>query len=95
VKHDFDVYAVSIDTSMAKMRTFIKDFKVPFTTVNGPRTYVGHWSKFYYAETTPSLYIIDVKHKIIAKKLPVEQLDDFLTRYGLIQNKKPNGNKGT
>jgi hypothetical protein len=36
-----------------------------------------------------------VKHKIIAKKLPVEQLDDFLTRYGLIQNKKPNGNKGT
>ena len=94
-KYDFEVYAVSIDTSMAKMRTFIKDFKVPFTTVNGPRTYVGHWSKFYYAETTPSMYIIDAKHKIIAKKLPVEQLDDFLTRYGLIQNKKPNGNKGT
>jgi thiol-disulfide isomerase/thioredoxin len=95
VKYDFEVYAVSIDTSMAKMRTFIKDFKVPFTTVNGPRTYVGHWSKFYYAETTPSMYVIDAKHKIIAKKLPVDQLDDFLTRYGMIQNKKPNGNKGT
>jgi len=95
VKYDFDVYAVSIDTSMAKMRNFIKDFKVPFTTVNGPRTYVGHWSKYYNAETTPSMYIIDTKHKIIAKKLPVEQLDDFLTRYGLIQSKKANGNKGT
>lgn len=95
MKYDFEVYAVSIDTSMAKMRTFIKDFKVPFTTVNGPRTYVGHWSKFYYAETTPSMYVIDAKHKIIAKKLPVEQLDEFLTRYGVIQNKKPNGNKGT
>jgi peroxiredoxin len=95
-KHDFEVYAVSIDTSIAKMKKFMQEFKVPFTTVNGPRTYVGHWSKFYYAETTPSLYIIDAKHKIIAKKLPVEQLDDFLTKYGIIQqNKKPNGNKGT
>ncbi|MEI9918255.1 MAG: redoxin domain-containing protein [Bacteroidota bacterium] len=94
-KFDFEVYAVSTDTSIAKMKSFIKDFKVPFTTVNGPRTYVGHWSKFYYAETTPSMYVIDAKHKIIAKKLPVEQLDDFLTRYGLMQNKKPNGNKGT
>lgn len=94
-KYDFEVYAVSTDTSIAKMKKFIQEFKVPFTTVNGPRTYVGHWSKFYYAETTPSMYIIDAKHKIIAKKLPVEQLDDFLTRYGIMQNKKANSNKGT
>ncbi|MEJ0032285.1 MAG: redoxin domain-containing protein [Bacteroidota bacterium] len=95
-KYDFEVYAVSIDTSIAKMKKFMQEFKVPFTTVNGPRTYVGHWSKFYYAETTPSMYVIDTKHKIIAKKLPIEQLEDFLTKYGIIQqNKKPNGNKGT
>jgi peroxiredoxin len=89
-KFDLEVYAVSTDTSMAKMRTFIKDFKMPWTTVNGPRTYVGHWSKLYYAETTPTMYVIDAKHKIIAKKLPVEQLSEFFEKYDLSHRPKPN-----
>jgi len=86
---------VSTDTSMAKMRQFIKDFKMPWITVNGPRTYVGHWSKLYYAETTPTMYVIDAKRKIIAKKLPIEQLPEFFEKYDQIQRAKPNGNKGT
>lgn len=94
-KFDLEVYAVSTDTSMALMRSFIKDLKMPWTTVNGPRTYVGHWSKLYYAETTPTIYVIDSKHKIIAKKLPIEQFDDFFTRYDQTHRPKPNGNKGT
>jgi peroxiredoxin len=94
-KFDFEVYAVSIDTSMSKMRSFIKDFKMPWITVNGPRTYVGHWSKLYYAETTPTMYVIDAKRKIIAKKLPIEQLPEFFEKYDQIHRAKPNGNKGT
>jgi peroxiredoxin len=95
VKYDFEVYAVSIDTSMVKMRNFIKEFKTPWITVNGPRTYVGHWSKLYYSETTPTMYVIDAKRKIIAKKLPVEQLPEFFEKYDLMHRAKPNGNKGT
>lgn len=94
-KWDIEVYAVSVDTSMAKMRTFIKDFKMPWITVSGPRTYVGHWSKYYYAETTPSMYVIDTKRKIIAKKLPIEQLPEFFEKYEQVHRSKPNGNKGT
>lgn len=94
-KHDFEVYAVSTDTSMALMRTFIKDFKMPWITVNGPRTYVGHWSKLYYAETTPTMYVIDAKRKIIAKKLPIEQLTEFFEKHDQMLRAKPNGNKGT
>jgi peroxiredoxin len=94
-KFDFEIYAVSIDTSMQKMRSFIKDFKMPWTTVNGPRTYVGHWSKLYYAEQTPTMYVIDAKHKIIAKKLTIEQLDDFFMKYDQANKPKVNGNKGT
>lgn len=94
-KFDFEVYAVSTDTSMQKMRSFIKDFKMPWTTVNGPRTYVGHWSKLYYAETTPTMYIIDTKHKIIGKKLGPENLDEFFTKYDAAHRAKPNTNKGT
>jgi peroxiredoxin len=94
-KFDFEVYAVSTDTSMVKMRQFIKDFKMPWITVNGPRTYVGHWSKMYYAETTPTMYVIDAKRKIIAKKLPIEQLSEFFEKYDQMHRAKPNGNKGT
>lgn len=94
-KYDFEVYAVSTDTSMALMRNFIKDFKMPWTTVNGPRTYVGHWSKLYYAETTPTMYVIDAKRKIIAKKLPIEQLSEFFDKHNQMVKAKANGNKGT
>lgn len=76
-----DIYAVSADTSMAKMRTYIKDMKMPFTVVNGPRTYVGPYQDLYDAITTPSLFVIDNKKKIIAKKIPAEKLEDFFQQY--------------
>ncbi|NJM26250.1 MAG: redoxin domain-containing protein [Bacteroidia bacterium] len=87
-KFNFEVYAVSIDTSLAKMRDFISEMKTTWITVNGPRTYVGPYSDLYDAQTTPSLYIIDEKRKIIAKKLPVEKLEEFFTNYEKFMHKK-------
>lgn len=80
-KYDFQVYAVSADTSMQKMRDYIKEMKMPWITVNGPRTYVGPYQDLYDAMVTPSLYIINDKKKIIAKKVPVDKLDEFFTQY--------------
>jgi len=80
-KFDLEVYAVSLDTSMAKMRDYIKEMKMKWVTVNGPRTYVGPCQDLYDAMQTPSVYVIDDKKKIIAKKVPVEKLGDFLTQY--------------
>ncbi|HTH54702.1 MAG TPA: thioredoxin-like domain-containing protein [Cyclobacteriaceae bacterium] len=81
-KFNVEVFAVSLDTSMQKMRDFIKEFKTTWITVNGPRSYVKvHVQKLYHADTTPTIYILDDKKKIIAKKLPVEKVEDFLTRY--------------
>lgn len=80
-KFDAEVFAVSTDTSMAKMKKFIKEFNTNWTTVNGPRTYTGPYQDYYDAQTTPSLFILDNKHKIIAKKIPADKLEDFFTRY--------------
>jgi thiol-disulfide isomerase/thioredoxin len=80
-KFDVEVYAVSADTSMAKMREYIKEMNMKWITVNGPRTYVGPYQDLYDANTTPSLYVLDSKKKIIGKKIPVEKLDEFLTHY--------------
>lgn len=95
LKYDVEVFAVSADTSMAKMRSYIKEMKMNWITVNGPRSYVGHYSKLYHADTTPTMYIIDDKKKIIAKKLPIEQLEDFMQKYDKRNKKQPNANKGT
>jgi hypothetical protein len=49
----------------------------------------------YHSDTTPSIYILDDKKKIIAKKLPVKQLDDFLTKHEqFTQRKKTAGASG-
>ena len=78
-KFDVEVFAVSADTSMQKMKTFIRDMKMPWITVNGPRSYVGSYQKLYDADQTPTMYIIDDKKKIIAKKPPIEELYNFFT----------------
>lgn len=86
-KFDIEVFAVSADTSIAKMKDFAKQFKTPWITVNGPRTYVGPYSDLYDAQTTPSIYIIDEKKKIIAKKPPIEKLEEFFTNYEKFKKK--------
>jgi peroxiredoxin len=80
-KFGVDIYAVSADTSMAKMGDYIREMKMKFTVVNGPRTYVGPYQDLYDAITTPSLFVIDNKKKIIAKKIPADKLEDFFTQY--------------
>ena len=87
-KFNVEVYAVSADTSMSKMRNYIKEMKMPWITVNGPRTYVGPYQDHYDANTTPSLYILDDKKKIIGKKIPADQLEEFFTNFEKFQKAK-------
>jgi thiol-disulfide isomerase/thioredoxin len=84
-KFDIEVYAVSADTSMSKMRTYIKDMNMKWITVNGPRTYVGAYQDLYDAMTTPTLYILDQRKKIIGKKIPAEKVEEFLTQHERIE----------
>lgn len=96
VKFDLEVFAVTIDTSMQKMKDFIKEFKTAgWVNVNGPRSYQGLYTKSYYAEQTPTLYILDNKKKIIAKKPPIDKLEEFLTNYEKFHKPKATAAKGT
>lgn len=90
-KFDVQVYAVSADTSMVKMRDYIKEMKMKWITVNGPRTYVGPYQDLYDANTTPTLYVLDNQKMIIGKKIPAEKLEEFLTQYERIQRMKASG----
>lgn len=80
-RYDVEVYAVSADTSLTKMADYIREMKMTWITVNGPRTYVGPYQDLYDSVQTPTLYVLDEKKKIIAKKIPVDKLEEFLANY--------------
>lgn len=84
---DVEVFAVSADTSITKMRNYIKDMNMNWITVNGPRTVTPPYHQLYDATTTPTIYVLDRDKKIIAKKLPAERLDEFLRRYEELEKK--------
>ncbi|HMV08827.1 MAG TPA: thioredoxin-like domain-containing protein [Cyclobacteriaceae bacterium] len=82
LKLNVEVFAVSIDTSMADMRKYIKDMGMKWINVNGPRTYLKvTYRDQYDAPSTPTIYLLDSNHKIIAKKLPAAKLEDFIINY--------------
>jgi thiol-disulfide isomerase/thioredoxin len=87
-KFNIEVYAVNVDSTMSKMRDYIKDMKMKWITVNGPRTYLGSHHDTYDANTTPTLYVLDEKKKIIGKKVPAAKLEDFFTNYEKMQKAK-------
>lgn len=89
-KYDVEVFAVSADTSMIKMEKYIDKMNLNWITVNGPRTATGSYHNSYDANTTPTLYVLDEKKKIIAKKIPADRLEDFLTQYEKYHTKSEN-----
>jgi len=85
---NLEVFAVSLDSSMTKIKKFITEMKTPWVTVNFYYSAVGHYKDLYDAPTTPTLYVLDNKKKIIGKKIPVEKLDEFLILFEKFQKSK-------
>lgn len=88
VKFNLEVFAVNIDSSMQKMKDYIKEMKMKFIIVNGPRSYLGQYNKSYFVDSTPACYLLDEKKKIIARLIPIESLEDFIEGYEEFNNKK-------
>lgn len=81
-RFDFEVYAVAEDTSLQVIRKFVEEMKTTWITVSGPRSYIKpHYTQLYFVESTPTIYIIDEKKKVIARKLRVSQVEEFLVNY--------------
>ncbi|HYG21087.1 MAG TPA: redoxin domain-containing protein [Ohtaekwangia sp.] len=88
-RFDVEVFAVCTDSSMVKMKSYMKEVNMKWITVNGPRTYVGSYHDLYDALTTPALFILDDKKKIIGKKIPADKLEDFFVNYERFMKKTP------
>ncbi len=81
------VIAASIDRAPVKWKKFIKEFKleelihgidIHKNSQTGKEEYYTDFKNNFDVYATPVVYVLDKDKKIIAKRLPVEQIEDFV-----------------
>ena len=81
------VIAASIDRTPEKWKKFIKEFKleelihgidIHKNPQTGKEEYYTDFKNNFDVYSTPVVYVLDKDKKIIAKRLPVEQIEDFI-----------------
>lgn len=73
-----EVVAIAIEQPLEEWKKFIREFKLQ-KAINGyDYTFRTDYRHQYDVWTTPTLYVLDKDKRIIARKLPVEQLADFI-----------------
>lgn len=79
---DIKVYAVCTDSSFSRWEKGIIDKHMEkFINVNGTRSALGNFHDLYDIYSTPVVYVLDHRKRIIAKRLGVDQIHDYLIRY--------------
>lgn len=94
-KFNVVIYAACVEIEEDKWKNFVKsnDLKDWINVADIDRH--SYFRSQYDISSTPKVFIVDKNKKIIAKRLGVEQIEDFLTRYdknkgsvGIIQMKE-------
>ncbi len=75
------VLAIATDQSPEDWKKFIKDYKLEELSNGYDYTYKHDFRTEYDVYTTPTIYVLDKSKKVIARKMPIEQLDDFFNFY--------------
>jgi peroxiredoxin len=75
------IFAVCTDTSLVHWKKFINTQKLNWINVNATRSVTRDYHDLYDISMTPSLFLLDEKKTIIAKRLKSDQLIPFLEHY--------------
>ncbi|OYU96403.1 MAG: hypothetical protein CFE21_08380 [Bacteroidetes bacterium B1(2017)] len=73
----FDVFAVSLTPDSKEWVKYLRDNKLKWLNVYDPNNETN-FRRLYDIYSTPVIYLLDENKKIIAKRLNVEQLKDFI-----------------
>jgi len=79
-KLDVEVVAINIASEINKWKNYIKENRLEWVNLADP-AYKSTFRERYNIKSTPFLYVLDQNRKIIARKLGVEQVVDFITNY--------------
>jgi len=89
---DVKVMAVCTETERNKWTEFIIKHKLDWTNVADIELH-NNFRSIYDITSTPVVYVLDKNKKILAKRLPVEKLSEFIEHQIKMENKKPAGSK--
>lgn len=79
---NMQVYAVCTDTSLTKWKKYINEKDMgDFINVNGTRSALGNFHDLYDIYSTPVIYLLDRKKRIIAKRIPADAIGEYLSHY--------------
>ncbi len=79
-----EVLAVSIVTDIDKWKKFIRTYQLNWLNAADPYLH-DNFRALYNINSTPKIFIVDKNKKIIAKRLDVDQLVDFIKRHKEIE----------
>ena len=86
-----EVVATNIKKEVDKWKKYIKEQKLNWINLADPNVR-SNFRYEYNLETTPIIYVLDNQKKIIAKKLDVDQIEEFIKKQ--IEIKSNNQNPG-
>lgn len=75
---DLEVYAVCMDTSWNDMKKYIIQNNTKWINVNGFYSMTPDFRELYDVHSSPVLFLLDEKKKIIAKKILSEQMKNLI-----------------
>ena len=79
-KGRIDVYGMCIDTDLARCKTFMEKYNMTWHNIVD-ETYESKYNQKYHIDITPEIYVLDKDHKVIAKDLKGDQLEEIFNRH--------------
>jgi len=74
-----EVFGVGMTPEPKEWKSYINEHKLPWINVHDPN-HESNFRKFYDVYSTPVIYLLDENKQIIAKRLSVDQLKDFIEK---------------
>ena len=85
-----EVVAANIKKDVDKWKKYVKEQKMNWVNLADPKVR-SNFRYEYNLETTPIIYVLDNQKKIIAKKLDVDQLEEFINKQIEIKKNQSSG----
>jgi thiol-disulfide isomerase/thioredoxin len=83
---DLQIYAVNTDTAFSNWKNYISRKNLGWVNVNGNLSLTGDYHDLYDIYSTPVIYVLDDRKRIIAKRLAAESIPAFLKRHNKTKN---------
>ncbi|NVO20877.1 MAG: redoxin domain-containing protein [Bacteroidetes bacterium] len=72
-KYNLEIFGVSTDTSVTRWKNYIRKHQLPWVNVFGRKSIRGNYHLLYNVQSTPVMFLMDDKKKILAKYLTPEK----------------------